>query len=220
MSILKNYLDKEIMFELSGCGKRDALLIEVGQEVIVLYDNNKYMYVPLTHIQSVQETIKKSNFASSRASAEKTGKLTLDYVLQKAIGLYVEVRLDKSLLLQGTITQLCTDYFQFQSLIHGKLSIPYAHWKWISPLDGEHLSLLPPSTVSGMKTATPPIQTFEELLHAARGKYVTFDLGISPDKCGILSKVQSPVVELITTDSTKLVYPIEHIRSLLVIAPK
>jgi len=61
MQTLKTYLGKEIIVELSGERKRSGMLIDYGPDVLVIYEDTKYLYIPAAHIQHMEVSSKKNS---------------------------------------------------------------------------------------------------------------------------------------------------------------
>lgn len=216
MNSLNSYTGKIIEVELSSKKSITGKLIEVGSDIIVLFNGKHYVYFPVQHIISVRNGESTDNeFINTDSSPiEKGGDLmSLKRILTNATGIFVEIYLSGNHTVYGYITHIQEDYVVFESPASKTIYLPIVHLKWLIPYLNQ--------TPYQIKSDQPQViskesftHTFEDQLKTFIGKMVIFDFGKDPQKVGMLSKAGNNLVELITGNGQILYLNIAHIKSL------
>ncbi|MCY9697914.1 DUF2642 domain-containing protein [Paenibacillus alginolyticus] len=219
MMYFNTYIGKMVQIELIGDRDRIGYLIDLGPDIIVIYTEKKYLYMPITHIRNItlQAADDKMNTESSPAPVKQTGEITYNQILANAIDRFVEIYIANNQTIHGYVKHIAQDYMVFYSPLYQVMYIPLFHLKWISPYQTHQT---PYSQAQDQLAANPTDptfamlpNTFEQLLKDLEGEIVCFDSGIHANKIGLLQKLNLPFVELITADEKKLHYNIQHIKN-------
>lgn len=216
MNTLSSYTGKIIEVELSSKKNITGKLIEVGLDIIVLFNGKHFVYFPVKHIISVRngESTDDEFINTDSSPIDKNGNLmSLREILINASGIFVEVYLSGNHTVYGYITHIQDDYVVFDSPAFKNIILPTAHIKWLIP----YLSKTPYQIKNESSKAIPGesfAHTLEEQLKTFTGKIVIFGFGKDPQNVGLLLKVGKNLVELITGDGQILYLNIDHIKSL------
>jgi hypothetical protein len=214
---LNSYTGKIIEVELTSRKSITGKLIEVGSDIIVLYNGKHYVYFPVQHIISVKNGESTDNeFINTDSSPiEKDGNLmSLKRILTNSSGIFVEIYLSGNHTVYGYITHIQEDYVVFESPAIKTIYIPIVHIKWLIPYLNQtpyQISSNQPRVISKESFA----HIFEDQLKTFIGKIVIFDLGKDPQKVGKLINAEKNMVELITGDGQILYLNIAHIKLLV-----
>ena len=216
MNSLSSYTGKIIEVELSSKKNITGKLIEVGSNIIVLFNGNHFVYLPVQHILCLRKgESADTDFHSNDVSPilKDGNQLTLRKILINAAGIFVEILLSGGHVVYGYIKDIHDDYIVFHSPAFKIMIIPIAHVKWLIPYLNQ--------TPYQINTEQQPVpsegtfaQTFKEQLKVYIGKMVIFDVGKDPQKVGLLSNVEDNLVELITGNGQILHLNIEHLKSM------
>lgn len=214
MIVLQSLLNKTIIIEISGDKKHTGILIDYGQDILVLYNGNAFLYIPILHIQNIKASTNLDDEIENPLYTPIENEKEISYrkTLQRARGQFVEIYVSGTLSLHGYVTTTLNNYFVFYSPVFKTIYIPMYHLKWLIPYSSEKTpysmdrALLPVSP-----TVLPLMRTFEEQLAKLIGEIVIFDLGINPNKIGLLNKIENNMVELITSEGKNIVLNIQHI---------
>jgi len=216
VDIIKSYLGKPVIIELSGDKVHSGILIDSGPDIIVLKGKNHFFYIPLIHIQFIkpkpmdQEQI---NYSPSSNHLQIDENISYRKILTNAKGMFVEIFVTGNQSLHGYITSILTNYFVFNSPIYKTLYIPLQHLKWLIPFQ-ENQTPYSLKSYQIYSSDIPLLRTFEELLKKLEGRIVVFDLGLHPNKTGLLKKVENNFVELITGNENSIHCNIQHIKTI------
>lgn len=216
MNSLSSYIGKIIEVELSSKKNITGKLIEVGSNIIVLFNGNHFVYLPVQHILCLKKgQSADSDFLSGDVSPilKDGNQLSLRKILTNAVGIFVEILISGGHVVYGYIKDIQDDYIVFHSPAFKTMSIPIAHVKWLIP----YINQTPYQINSGQQSVPSEgsfAQTFKEQLKVCIGKMVIFDVGKDPQKVGYLTNVEDDLVELITGNGQILHLNIEHLKSL------
>ncbi|MDR7072960.1 DUF2642 domain-containing protein [Fictibacillus barbaricus] len=220
MSIFNQLLGKTVRLTISGNkGSKGitGMLIDYGSDIVVLFNGERYIYLPKIHIQSINHfndfeiEIKKPD-SIPIAPDEET--LSLRKVLMNAKGLFSEIFITSNLSIHGYITNVLNDYFIFYSPVYKMMLIPLHHLKWLTPYDdnerpydlsNEELPLLP--------YHIPMARSFTEQCKKYEGKLVIFDLGIDSNRIGKLVKIVNNQIQLTVGRNETVFINVQHIKT-------
>ncbi|MDF2647251.1 MAG: hypothetical protein K0Q73_3056 [Paenibacillus sp.] len=217
MMFFNTYIGKMVQIELIGDGDKIGYLIDVGLDIIVIYMEKKYLYLPIAHIRNITLNLDKSITDSPPDLSLQTGEITYHQILSSAVDRFVEIYIFNNQTLHGYVRHISQDYLVFHSPLYQTMYIPLFHLKWISPYQNNQTpysqvrSQLAPSSPDPSFTLLP--NTFDQLLKDLEGEIVCFDSGLHANKIGLLQKLDFPFAELITADEKKLHYNIQHIKN-------
>ena len=115
--MLQNLNKEIVVIELSGRKILKGSVIDSSSDIMVIYNGNMFVYIPIDHIQTleidydnednVQQPSERPTFNSQVSNKE----LTLTNILSHAKGIHVEISVTKNLALHGVITSVMNDYF-------------------------------------------------------------------------------------------------------------
>ncbi|KAB8129894.1 DUF2642 domain-containing protein [Gracilibacillus oryzae] len=213
MSILKNQLNQSITVYFAE-QKLDGILIEAGSDILLIYKNNEFIYIPVAHIQQ----IKKCNDGRITPELDLPGhmkELSLRKVLINAKGIFTEIVVSSAQSIHGYITNVLNDYFVFYSPVYKTMFIPLHHLKWLIPYKENEIPYglaqeqlpLHPSTMNLSRT-------LEIQLQKLLGKIVIIDLGTKPDHIGKLKNIYPTMMELVSARQEPVFLPLNHIGSI------
>ena len=142
--IIQNLVQEVIRIRLSGKNSITGTLIDVGDNIIVLYNGTDFMYISQDHIQSfdvdrdIEDEIERPTGFPSIIAQDNNKDLSLEEVVTQAIGTFVEVYLAGDQPLYGHITSVMNDYVVFQSPVYKTMYISLDHLKWLIPYTQEY----------------------------------------------------------------------------------
>lgn len=215
--ILDDYKGEYVDVEISSKKHLVGTLIEYSNDIVVIYSENQFYYVPSLHIQYM----KKNN--QPRAGTEQTpetipfvdedGTISYRKILNNAKGYFVEIYVTGKQSIHGYITSIMNNYFVFYSPVYKTMFIPLYHLKWLIPYDTDQT----PYSLSNNSLPVNPekvtlARTFEEQLKKYIGKIVVFDIGEEPYKIGKLQKFENNVVEIVTGREETIFWNFHHLK--------
>ncbi|MGB3260012.1 DUF2642 domain-containing protein [Paenisporosarcina sp.] len=214
MNSLKSYIGKIIEVEISSKKTIVGKLVELGSDLIVLFNGQQYVYLPLVHLLSVKsgESTDTEYIIEETAPFEGT-QLSLKQILKNASGIFVELFLTGNHTVHGYIQNVQEDYIVFDSPAFKTMYIPVAHLKWLIP----YLNQTPYQIKTGQQINSSGesfAQTFEEQMKKSLGKIVLFDLGKDSEKIGILNGVENVLVELVKGNGKTIYLNMAHLKSM------
>jgi hypothetical protein len=217
LSNISTLIGEIVDVKTSGEAIFRGTLIEVGQDIIVLFDDENFIYIPLLHVHrinlsdNIDETISDPNEASLR----KIEAISYHKTLLNAKGIFTEIYVTGGKSLHGYITEVLSDYLVFYSPIYKTIFISLNHLKWLMPykqnttpytLSNKELPINPPSI--------PLLHSFEEQLKKSEGKLVVLDTQATSMKVGVLKKVNNGFIELTIVNGESIYVNLDHIKSL------
>ncbi|AGK54255.1 hypothetical protein [Bacillus sp. 1NLA3E] len=220
MTGIKSYLNMEVEIEISGRTFFTGILLDIGLDILVLFDGQEYLYIPLMHLHNIKERTIKIN---EEGTVQPTGKMpfqnekeTISYrkILNNAKGQFLEVFVTGNRSIHGYITSVLNDYIVFYSPVYKTLFISMQHLKWLIP----YSSQLTPYTLSNavlpvVPSSIPLSRSFDEQLKKYEGKLLVFDLGDNPNKVGLVKSIHNNIVELITAGGQKIYWKLTHLKT-------
>jgi hypothetical protein len=217
---LNNLVGSYVEIEITGKTHIIGELVDIGLDVLVIFDGKKYLYIPLIHMHSIIKTeqVDESNLNNSDPSNIKDSSDSISYrkILNNAKGRFVEISVTGNQSIHGYITRVLNDYFIFYSPIYRTMFISLNHLKWLAP----YRTNLTPYTLDDQ---TLPIQlsnipisrTFEEQIKKQENKLVVFDMGNHANKIGLLHSVNNDnIIKLIKANGEPIYLKLAHIKSM------
>jgi hypothetical protein len=217
MSDLLKLIGKQIFVEISGRELFTGILIDVGKDILVLFDGDRYLYQPLVNIHRIGLLTNDDNQVSQPDETSfsiQMNELTLMDVLNNAKGGYTEIYVTGKLPFQGYIVSIQQDYFTFYSPVQKMMSVSLNHLKWLTPYPKNIL----PFTMSNLNlpiiSASDTLEnTFEKQLNKMVGSLVIFDGGNDSMKIGWLKQVKNKIVELTIANGETLFHNLDHLKT-------
>jgi hypothetical protein len=220
MNGIKNLLDKEVDIEISGKTYFTGLLIDAGLDILVLFNGQEYLYIPLMHLHNISERTIKSNEDLIDKPQNKmpfqNENETISYrkILNNAKGQFLEIFVTGNRSIHGYITSVLNDYVVFYSPVYKTIYISMQHLKWLIP----YSSTLTPYTLSNsvlpvVPTNIPLARSFEEQLKKYEGRLLVFDLGDNPTKVGLVNSINNNIVNLTTAGGQTVFWKLTHLKT-------
>jgi hypothetical protein len=220
MAGIKNYIKKEVEIEISGKTYFSGILIDIGLDIIVLFDGLQYLYIPLMHLHNIKEREILGNEEGTEKPSDKmpfqNEHETISYrkILTNSKGQFLEIFVTGNRSIHGYITSVLNDYIVFYSPIYKTLFISMQHIKWLIP----YSSKLTPYTLSNsalpvVPSSIPLSRSFEEQLKKYEGQLLVFDLGDNPIKVGLVKSISNNIVELVTAGGQTVYWKLMHLKT-------
>ncbi|MCR2804560.1 DUF2642 domain-containing protein [Paenibacillus soyae] len=215
MQILKSWLGTHVELMLSGCIELQGEIIDVGNDILVLYDNNRYAYIPIHHLQFLKAA-QKDNEEQMKPPAPSFEHENISYrkILMNARGLFSEISVgDKTL--HGYVTSIMNDYLTFYSPLQRTVYVSVNHIKYIVPY---HSNVTPFSL--GLENfpiqpaSMPLSRTLDQQLRKLEKQIVILNLDGKPHRAGLLKRVEHNLIELVQAEGSTIVVHTDHIKTI------
>lgn len=209
-------IDEIVQVEVSGKKIIHGKLIDVGSDIIVLFDGMDYIYIPVIHTKNVQVgSIQNNNITPATESGIMVDKeLSFRKILTTAKGMFVEIYIASNQSIHGYITSIMNNYFVFYSPIYKTMYVTLNHVKWLIPypndqrpygLDNQNLPVNPASISLA--------RTFEMQVERLKNEVVVFDMGETKNMIGKINRVEENIVELQIARDYPVFLNLHHIKS-------
>lgn len=216
MLAFQSFINRSVKVEISGKELLFGKLLDVGNDLIVIYDGNNFIYIPFTHIQHFSTTQEDENDYSQQGEApfDPNTTLSLRSIFSNAKGLFTEIKVAGNQSIHGYITSVQSDYLIFYSPVYKTMYIPINHLKWLIPYQN---SQTPYALEKSMLPTNPSnltiARSFSVQLKKLIGKIVVFDLGTVKEKIGQLRSIDNNFIELVTAKQDVVYLNLNHILS-------
>lgn len=218
--IIQSLIRELIQIEVSGKKLIKGTVIDLGSDIIVLFNGADYVYIPFNHIQSLS-VIEKSEFdiidpteVPGITTGESEGELSLQDTLIQAKGKNVEIYITNDQLLHGCITQIKDDYFEFYSPIYKRMYISINHLKWLIPYSQNESPYELDENYSKKLDQETLASTFEAQVEKFKNKMVVLNIGGNRSHIGKIKNVEVQIIELQRARRTPIYLTIDHIKTL------
>lgn len=204
--------------EISGKTLLSGILIDIGQDLIVLFNNKKFYYLPLIHMHCIKGKLQPevTDKPPNEMPIQQTSESNLSYrkTLTNAKGQFVELFVTGNRPIHGYITSVMNDYIVFYSPVYKTMFISMSHLKWLIPYNND----LTPYTLTNeslpvVPSSIPILRSLEDQLHKYVGKLIVFDMGENPDKIGLVQSISNNIVHLITAGGEPVFWKITHLKT-------
>ncbi|WP_028401231.1 hypothetical protein [Bacillus panaciterrae] len=217
MKNIMQLLKKQIIVKITGEKFFEGILTDVGNDILVLFDGQRYLYIPLLHVHKIKLSDKTNGEISQPTGfslSEQVKSISYRSILTNAKGLFTEIQVVGNQSLHGYITNVLSDYLVFYTPVYKTMLISLHHLKWLTLYNPN----VTPYTLSmeslPIKLSNTPLQrSWEEQLKKVEGNLVIFDMGEDPDKIGLLKKVKDNLIELVTANGETMHLKLTHIKS-------
>ncbi|MGD8192196.1 DUF2642 domain-containing protein [Brevibacillus ginsengisoli] len=217
MNFLDQFLYKQVFLELSGKTKHTGILIDYGNDILVLFNGQDYFYFPLMQVQNLnlnRTPDPKLVLPDNSTPSNDQDRISFRKILLNAKGMFVKIYVTGNQTIHGYVLNVLNDYFLFNSPVYKTMSIAMHHLKWLVP----YTQNVTPYTLnnqnipfSSMLPSTS--RTFEEQLKRLEGSIVVFDIGDHPYKIGLLKKVASNSVIIVDGDGDETYWNLQHLKT-------
>ncbi|WP_019242944.1 MULTISPECIES: hypothetical protein [Bacillus] len=215
--LFSTLLGEVVQLELSRKNVVVGTLIDFGSDLIVVYNGNDYIYMPIFHMKNIKlvEKIEDEIMAPMELpSISVDENLSLRKALTLAKGTFVEIYVTNEQTLHGYITSIMNNYFVFYSPIYKTMFITLNHLKWLIPYKNNQKPY-------GLSNQDFPLQpayltlarTFEVQIEKLKNEVVMFNLGENNNVIGKVNNVESNIIELQTAKNPPIYLNIHHIKT-------
>lgn len=215
--IFSPYIGEKITLEISGKKYLHGMLIDIGSDLLVLYNGKDYLYVPIIHIHNINLLDHTDVIITSPEMAPNLDcaqEMSFRKTLTAAKGIFTEIYVTSNQPLHGYITSIMNNYFVFYSPIYKTMFISMNHLKWLIPYT---INQRPYGLTNGdvpFKPASYTLaRTLEQQLEKHIGELVVFNIGEKPESIGKLENVQGNIIQLITARETPNYLNLHHIKT-------
>jgi hypothetical protein len=214
----KNLLGEKLKLMLSGKKVLTGLLIDIGSDIVVLFDGKDYLYIPAVHIQdlSVLNSDEISiNPPVNSSNLEHQDELSLRKILNSAKGMFSEIYISGNQAIHGYVTSIMNNYFVFYSPVYKTMLISLNHLKWLIP----YMSNKRPYGLSNEQFPLNPTnislaRTLEVQVDKLAGELIVINLGESFQVIGKVVKLENNFIELITAVQEHIYINMHHVKTI------
>ncbi len=221
MKDIHSLIGQKVELEVSGRTIFQGILVDLGQDILVLFNGKDYFYIPFLHVHNLRANplieLEGNENQEAPVSPINEDQSTISYrkTLMNAKGRFVEIFVTGNKSIHGYITNVLNDYFVFYSPVYKTMFISLNHLKWLTP----YQTNITPYTLGNEELPVKPInmplqRSLEEQLKKLEGNLVVFDIGDHPLKIGLLKQVQNNLIKLITASGETVFWKILHIKSI------
>ncbi|GAA3321421.1 hypothetical protein GCM10020331_037200 [Ectobacillus funiculus] len=100
-----------------------GILIETGKDILVLFDGQRFVYIPLLHVHRVNLSPVINDELSNPTEislAKDVEAISYRTILTNAKGLFTEIYVTGNISLHGYVMSVRSDYFAFFTLLFTK----------------------------------------------------------------------------------------------------
>ena len=217
MSAIQQLIGEQVIVLLSGNNTFHGILTDTGSDIIVLFNGEQYIYIPLLHVHSINRNKEPEDYViqpTDSSIVEEMDSISYRKTLTYAKGTFVEIYVTGNLTFHGYITNVLNDYFVFYSPVFKQMFISLSHLKWLSPY---HKNIRPYNLSQENFPVSPSnipiIRSLGDQLKREVGKLVVFDGGHNPLKIGLLSNIEQNMIEIVVANGDTLYHNLDHIKS-------
>jgi hypothetical protein len=212
------FTGEAVIIELTGRKIINGYLIEVGSEVLIVYNGVDYIYISSSHIKNMSIVSKESigiDEPSTSPQLEQEDQLSLRKILTSAKGVFLEIYTMGNKPIHGYITGIMNNYFAFYSPVYKTMYISLQHLKWLIP----YSTNLSPYCLSKEKLPVNPsnsitlARSFEVQIEKLCGHLVVLNLGVHEELIGKIEKVEDNIMEMISAKGESIYLNMHHIQT-------
>ena len=219
--IIQSLVQEIVRFEITGKKMVSGKLIDVGSDMIVLFNGMDSMYIPLNHIRNFEtdrdneDNVQPPTELPSIVAEESQEDLSFEKVLAQAKGRLVEIYVSGNQSLHGTITGIMNNYFVFQSPIYKTMYIPIEHIKWLIPFAQGHKLYGSEYNFSSSQQRMKRLHSsFEKQVEKFINKIVVLNISERESFIGKINKVEEQIVEFQSAKTSPIYLNLRHIKTL------
>lgn len=218
---LNQFLDTDVDVVISGETRFVGTLIDIGQDIFVIFDGCNYLYIPLLHLHQMNKAINTNTEKPMLIDPEDTmmeaenNSFSYRNTLNKVKGKFIEVYVTGDRSIHGYVTSVLNDYIVFFSPVFKTLFISMHHLKWFTPYSTEQTPYtLDNSQLPVVPSSVSLVRNFEEQIKKYVGQLVIFDMGEVPEKVGLLKDVSHNIIELINASGESIIWKLNHLKTM------
>lgn len=220
--IIQSLVKEVVQIEISGKKLINGTLIDLGSDVLVLFNGTDFVYIPTNHIQYLTTDLTDdfeikvpTEFPSIIMEDDDKEDLSIMKVLTQAQVEFVEIYVTGSQPLHGIITSIKDNYFVFHSPIYKTMYIALNHLKWLIPYSknkkpyglDSHNSLV-------QKNNELLASTFEAQVEKLKNKLVMFNMGEKKNHIGKINNIEDQIIEIQTARTYPIYLNLRHIKTI------
>ena len=217
-NVYSKFTGEAVIIELTGKKTINGYLIEVGSEVMIVYNGDDYIYISTSHIKNMSIVSKESigiDEPSASPQLEQEDQLSLRKILTTAKGVFLEIYTMGNQSIHGYITGIMNNYFAFYSPVYKTMYISLQHLKWLIPYS-TNLSpyrLAKRTFLSIPSNSITLARSFEVQLEKLKDHLVVLNLGVKEELIGKIDKVDDNIMEMITAKGDSIYLNMQHIQT-------
>lgn len=218
--IIQSLVKQVVKIEVSGKKLINGTVIDIGSDMIVLYNGTDFVYIPINHIQNFkvdcdnESEIEGPEGFPNITTGENKEYLSFGEVLTQAKGKYIEIYVTGGQPLHGYITGIMNNYFVFQSPVYKTMYISLKHLKWLIPYaqnEGPYGS--DNHNVSLQADNDSLASIFEIQVEKFKNKIVVFNAGGNKSIIGKVNEIEDQIVEIQTARANFIYLNLDHIQT-------
>ena len=217
---IQSLIKEIIQIEVSGKKLLKGTLIDLGTDIMVIFNGVDYVYISLNHIHQLSVVQKTELDITSltefpiNIKGDTNEDISLEEVLKRAKGKNSEIYIIDNQALHGCITRTMGDYFEFYSPIYKTMYISIKHLKWLIPYAQNESPYGLNDNYSKQLDLEPLAETFEEQIGKFKDKMIVLNIGGSKSHIGRVKSVEDQIVEMQKARTTKEYLNIGHIKTI------
>ncbi|MCA1060920.1 DUF2642 domain-containing protein [Rossellomorea aquimaris] len=212
------FIGEAIIIELTGKKIVKGYLIDVGNDVIIVYNGEDFIYISASHIKNLSIVSKETigiDEPTVSPQFEQEEQMSLRKILTTAKGAFLEIYTMGNQPIHGYITGIMNNYFAFYSPIYKTMYVSLQHLKWLIPystnlspyrLSKENLPVNPTNSITLARS-------FEIQVEKLIGSLVVLNLGVDEELIGKIERIEDNIVELIMANGDSIYLNMQHIQT-------
>lgn len=215
---IQQLIGEFVQLELSGKKFMNGSVIELGSDVVVLFNGKDYIYIPLIHIKNIK-IINKDELEINIIEPKESPVIgpEQNFSLRKALtmakGMYLEIYVANDEPLHGYVTSIMNNYFVFYSPIYKTMYITLHHLKWLIPYSNSQK----PYDFGGHSVQSANqitlARSFEIQVEKLKNELVMFNIGENKNMIGKINNVEDNFVELQLAREKPILLNLHHIKT-------
>ncbi|SFJ42836.1 hypothetical protein SAMN02799624_04454 [Paenibacillus sp. UNC496MF] len=212
---LEKWIGKQVLADMAGKRSIEGIVIEAGADLLVMQDRERFVYMPLAHVQRVRESL---GGGEAEASAPAYGGevASMEGMLKAAEGRYVELQVGGSVL-EGFVTAVKPDYLQIYTPLYPGLSVALKHLKWLVPYPMAYEPYPSAEVGASAKDAARRqrlAESFRGQVKLAEGRLALLNVGGPAEIVGMVRQAGGGMVEIGDANGESAYYLLDHLKSL------
>ena len=197
-----------------------GIIFDSGSDIIVLFNGENFIYIPVSHIEYIVADTPDTEFAGPSDSPiipldDNKKNLTFESILKEAKGINQEICIINKKYLYGTVLEVMDDYLVFYSPVYKKIYIPIKHIKWLIPYTPNERPYGLSEEEFSWKQAEEGFEAnFEQQLAVLLNKLIVLNMGEKIHHIGKVKSINGKMLELKTAKEKRTYVNIEHIQTI------
>ncbi|MER2029685.1 MAG: hypothetical protein ABS903_11020 [Solibacillus sp.] len=197
-----------------------GIIFDSGSDIIVLFNGENFIYIPVSHIEYIVAETPDTEFAVPSDSPIipldiNKKNLTFESILKEAKGINQEICIINKKYLFGTVLEVMDDYLVFFSPVYKRTYIPINHIKWLIPYTPNERPYGLSEAEFSWKQADEGFEAnFEKQLAVLLNKLIVLNMGEKTHHIGKVKSINGKMLELKTAKEKRTYVNIEHIQTI------